>query len=74
MHKTPGDKVCCIWTFVVSVQALVSNLSKAKVATDIQEAWADSKQKQAVSDELQALEKNKTQEIVRKPKGKSSGF
>lgn len=37
-----------------SVQALVSNLSKTEEPTDIHEAWADPKWKQAVLDELLA--------------------
>lgn len=54
------------------MQALVTQLSKESVPTTIQEAWQDPKWKKAVMEEMTALEKNGTWQIVTKSKDKKS--
>ena len=52
------------------VQALVTNLSSEELPTSIQEAWANPNWKHAIMEEMRALEKNGTWEVVPKPKDK----
>ncbi|PON36693.1 hypothetical protein PanWU01x14_326280, partial [Parasponia andersonii] len=51
-------------------RAFVTNLSDVEIPHDIKEALQIPKWKQAVMEELWALEKNRTWEIVNKPEGK----
>ena len=53
-----------------SVQALVSNLAVVKIPNNIQEAWENPDWRKAIRDEMHALEKNGTWEVVPKPKEK----
>ena len=53
-----------------SVQALVSNLAVLKIPNNIQEAWENPDWRKAIRDEMHALEKNGTWEVVPKPKEK----
>ena len=54
-----------------SVQAFVVNISGVDIPKNIQEAWRDPKWKMAIIEEMQALEKNETWDIVAKPEGKT---
>ena len=53
------------------MQALVTNLSSAEIPKTIQDALKDTNWSQATYEEMSALEKNATWEIVTKPRGKT---
>lgn len=52
------------------VQLLAANLAIVEIPKSIQEAWRDPKWRKAGIEEMQALKKNKTWEIVQKPREK----
>lgn len=54
-----------------SMRALVSNLTGIQIPKDVQEALKIPEWKEAIMDEMRALEKNCTWEIVQKPRDKS---
>ena len=58
--------------FSPSFQAFVANLSEEKIPRDIPEALRVPKWRKAVTEEIQALEKNQTWNLVKKPEGKAS--
>lgn len=58
--------------FSPSLKAFISNMSEEKIPRDIQEAMRIPKWRQAVTEEIQALEKNQTWHLVKKPEGKTS--
>lgn len=53
-----------------SIQALVSNLASVEVPKNIQEAWEIQNWRDAIMEEMRALEKNRTWDVVQKPKEK----
>lgn len=51
-----------------SVQTLITSLVREKIPANIQEAWSDERWKRAILEEMNALEKNGTWEIIKKPR------
>ena len=54
------------------MKALVTNLSYAEVPNTIEEALKDSNWSRAINEEIKALEKNSTWEIVDRPQDKKT--
>lgn len=52
-----------------SIKALVSNLEGEEIPKNIQDALQRPEWKRAVEEEMKALEKNGTWEVVKRPKG-----
>ena len=55
-----------------SMQAFVTKLSCTEIPKNFQEAWQNSDWKKAILEEMMTLERNKTWQIVEKPKGKTT--
>lgn len=55
-----------------SMKALLTQITKEKIPESFQQAWHDTNWKKAVLEEMNALEKTGTWEIIDRPKGKKT--
>ena len=70
MYEIPYFSICFFKHLSLQHQSFIAAVDSVRIPTSLQEALKDKNWVQAMNEEMKALEKNGTWEIVEKPEGK----